>query len=374
MAQITMDSDSMSSIAKSLANISSSLRSVSGEVNSAITTLQLDNVFTGSFSPAMLSGGRSTASSMKARANTMDRLISAGRAASSAFQDADHPTTEITKQPVTQESGYLSSLSSSVLPFFGGLVASASVALTPLSQTFENLFSSLYDIVKPGLDNFEMFLENHGISFNGDTADSNTVSFSKNDYKGAVESYYHKRFDEDYGVKKTTEYKVSTAGSTTGKKHLIGDIYSETKTDVQTIYYTHKTGNDLDRLDAGFTKTNQTITISEGSDACIDIDLAKLDQHFLGDYNPRQGSVYASGGFGLDAVVVSTKIGNSETGIGSASAGGRVGIGGNFDIGVHNGIIKVEAGAAFGFGIDLDFEINYKNAWNGIKDAFSFKW
>ncbi len=90
MAQITMDSDSMSSIAKSLANISSSLRSVSGEVNSAITTLQLDNVFTGSFSPAMLSGGRSTASSMKAKSDILSQLSSAATSTDNAFRQADH--------------------------------------------------------------------------------------------------------------------------------------------------------------------------------------------------------------------------------------------------------------------------------------------
>ena len=90
MAQITMDSDSMSSIAKSLANISSSLRSVSGEVNSAITMLQLDNVFTGSFSPAMLSGGRSTASSMKAKSEILSQLSSAATSTDNAFRQADH--------------------------------------------------------------------------------------------------------------------------------------------------------------------------------------------------------------------------------------------------------------------------------------------
>ena len=203
----------------------------------------------------------------------------------------------------------------------------------------------------------------------GDTS-SKPVVLTGN-VKKDIESFYHDRFAGEDRTTSKKEYVHRTVGSESDKKKLIGDLYYQKLTDVQDGYVKLSSGDGYDQASAGMSKTNMEYVITEGSGSALDIKLNTLDMHGVAELNPREGSVFASGGFEYDLAAAELVTGNIDSDGYSLGVGVKAGVGGTFDVGIHNGVFKCDVGASLGVGANVKIEINYKQAWNDLCDMFN---
>ena len=245
---------------------------------------------------------------------------------------------------------------------------------TDLSLEGSGLLSSIgskaREIWEPTKRVIDMFLENHGIHRpTKDGAPDTTVGVS-GDAKKDLEKYYHDCFDEDSRADKKWEYTDRTTGSTTDG-HVIGDIYWEKTNDVRTYYGKYATGSDYEAVNGQYKQIGQQILISEGTETPIEIDLNTLDFRGDIDYNPAQGSVYATGGAEWDVASVNAHLGETGRDPVVISMGAKAGVGLSGDVGIHNGIAKFRVSAAAGIGGEIGVEVDYAKLFGDVKNAFS---
>lgn len=202
---------------------------------------------------------------------------------------------------------------------------------------------------------------------------SETISASYgDDWKEVLEDNYHEFVDGDSDD--NSGYSKTTYGTTTGKKKIIGDLYYEKKRDVEEYYVNYKKKSDYENASGKMSRTGEEIIIAQqGCKENVNIKINHVEYRADAKYDPKKGTVYAAAGAEYDVASVGFELGDSEDGLGSVEANLKMGLGGKFEAGVHNGVIKVDAGVALGPGIDVSFEINYKNWKDAFVDAFTFK-
>lgn len=189
------------------------------------------------------------------------------------------------------------------------------------------------------------------------------------DVKDTVEDTYHNIIEGDDVA--DDGYTISTYGTTTGRQEIIGDIYYEKRRGVEEYYADYDKGNNYEAALGKISKTAEEIIIGQGCEEQIHIKINHIDFHGDAKFDPGKGSAYVSAGMEYDVASVGFEIGDSKDGLGAAEANLKIGIGAGVKAGVHNGIVKVDASLAAGVGIDLSFEINYKNWKDAFIDAFS---
>ena len=197
--------------------------------------------------------------------------------------------------------------------------------------------------------------------------DGDTVSIT-GDFKKDVEQYYHNRMSSK-DVPKDELYVYESRGSTTGKKHLIGDLYYEKTYDVKKEYGGYSEDPNAVNLTGGMSVTGTEIKLSEHSEAAVSIELNKWDSHLDTSFQPGKGNAYTSIGAEYDIASIKGTVGDAQNGLGSASVGFKAGLGAGLDVGMKNGVFHCRGGIAFGPGVDFGLKINYKNAWNTLCDS-----
>ena len=247
-------------------------------------------------------------------------------------------------------------------------------ALSRLTGKSSGAISSIGDKAKelwgPTQREIDVFMENHGIHRPVKDGEPDTTVGLSGDVKKDSEKFYHDCFDEERMIDRKWEYTNRTTGSSTDG-HLFGDIYWEKANDVRTYYGKYATGTNYEAVNGQYKQIGQQILISEGTTTPIEIDLNSLEYRGDVQYNPGQGSIYATGGVEYDVASINAHIGETGDDPVVISMGAKAGLGVSGDVGIHNGIAKIRVSAAAGVGGEIDVEVDYAKIWGDVKKAFS---